>query len=49
MIKQKKLDKTFSFDKLGERKKRKVMIVIESLNHINLPAHNLEKSEEFYS
>jgi len=25
------------------------MIVIESLNHINLPAHDLEKSVEFYS
>lgn len=29
--------------------KRKYMIVIESLNHINLPAHDLEKSVEFYS
>ena len=25
------------------------MIVIESLTHINLPAHDLEKSVEFYS
>ncbi|MDH4199745.1 MAG: VOC family protein [Spirochaetia bacterium] len=25
------------------------MIVIESLNHINLPAHNIEESVEFYS
>ncbi|MDH4262188.1 MAG: VOC family protein [Spirochaetia bacterium] len=25
------------------------MIVIESLNHINLPAHDLEKSVEFYA
>lgn len=25
------------------------MIVIESLSHINLPAHNIEESVEFYS